>query len=192
MKLRKLDRDDALSMLEWMHDPSVVENLQADFASMRIEDCERFIESAQTAVHDLHLAIADDKDEYQGTVSLKHISGETAEFAIAIRKSTMGKGFSEYGMKEMLRIAFERLGLTAVYWCVSPENRRACRFYNKQGYRRFDVMKDSELYRDLVRGGTGQNTLPDIIGIGWTRRWQKGKTVPTEYSENLSFCGNAT
>ena len=152
MKLRKLDRDDALSMLEWMHDPSVVENLQADFASMRIEDCERFIESAQTAVHDLHLAIADDKDEYQGTVSLKHISGETAEFAIAIRKSAMGKGFSEYGMKEMLRIAFERLGLAAVYWCVSPENRRACRFYDKQGYRRFDVMKDSELYRDLVRG----------------------------------------
>ena len=191
MKLRKLDRDDALSMLEWMHDPSVVENLQADFASMRIEDCERFIESAQTAVHDLHLAIADDKDEYQGTVSLKHISGETAEFAIAIRKSAMGKGFSEYGMKEMLRIAFERLGLAAVYWCVSPENRRACRFYDKQGYRRFDVMKDSELYRDLVRGGTGRSRLPDTIGIGWTRRWQKGKTVPTEYSENLSSCGNA-
>lgn len=152
MKLRKLDKNDVPSMLEWMHDPSVVKNLQTNFASMQTEDCMRFIESAQNSIHDLHLAIVDDKDEYQGTVSLKHISGETAEFAIAIRKSAMGKGFSEYGMKEILRIAFERLGLGTVYWCVSPENRRACRFYDKQGYRRFDVMKDSELYRNLAQG----------------------------------------
>ena len=152
MKLRRLDRNDVPSMLEWMHDPSVVENLQTDFASMQAEDCVRFIESAQDAAHDLHLAIADDEDEYQGTVSLKHISGGNAEFAIAIRKSAMGKGFSEYGMREVLRIAFERLGLDTVYWCVSPGNRRACRFYDKQGYRRFDVMKDSELYGNLVLG----------------------------------------
>lgn len=191
MKLRRLELKDATLMLKWMHDPSVVEYLQADFASMQTEDCLRFIESAQNAAHDLHLAIADDEDEYQGTVSLKHISGGTAEFAIAIRKSAMGKGFSEYGMKEALRIAFERLGLDTVYWCVSPENRRACRFYDKQGYSRFHVMKDSGLYGDFVRGGTGRSRLPDTIGIGWTRRWQKGKTEPTEYSGNPSFCGNA-
>lgn len=170
MKLRKLKKNDAPLMLEWMHDPSVVENLQADFASMQAEDCLQFIESAQDAAHSLHLAITDDKNEYQGTVSLKHISEGTAEFAIVIRKSAMGKGLSEYGMKEMLRIAFERLGLDTVYWCVSPRNRRACRFYDRQGYRRFDIMEDAGLYRNLVQGGY----LPEqIADYHWYRAVRK-------------------
>ena len=33
MKLRQLNLTDAPLMLEWMHDPSVVENLQANFAA---------------------------------------------------------------------------------------------------------------------------------------------------------------
>jgi diamine N-acetyltransferase len=137
--LRRLQMKDAPLMLEWMHDPSVVENLQTDFASKTIQDCENFIIAAQDCSKDLHLSIVDDKDEYMGTVSLKHIQNGSAEFAIMVRKSAMGKGYSKYAMTEIIRIGFEELNLQSIYWCVSPENKRALRFYDKNGYQRVDA-----------------------------------------------------
>lgn len=139
MKLRKLKLKDADLMLEWMHDPFVVKDLQADFATKTITDCEAFINMAQNQVHNVHFAIVDEADTYMGTVSLKHITNECAEFAIAIRKSAMGKGFSKFGMAEIIRFGFENLDLKYIYWCVSAENVRAVRFYDKNGYKRVNA-----------------------------------------------------
>lgn len=141
MRLRKLELRDAPLMLEWMHDESVVENLQANFAAKTLTDCEAFIRSCADTSENLHMAIADDNDEYMGTVSLKHIRRDQgdAEFAVTIRACAMGKGFSQYGMKEIIRIGLEELGLEKVFWCVSPDNKRAVRFYDKNGYPRTDV-----------------------------------------------------
>lgn len=141
MNLRPLKLNDAPLMLEWMHDPSVVEGLQADFMSKTIEDCENFINASLTDDKNLHLAIADDSDEYQGTVSLKHIEGNTAEFAITIRKSAMGKGISKDAMKAIISKGLDELGLSSIYWCVSPDNARAVRFYDKNGYQRIPADK---------------------------------------------------
>ena len=145
MKLRKLDVKDAPFMLEWMHSADVVKNLQADFASKTITDCENFISSAQNSSKDLHLAIVDDNDEYMGTVSLKHITNKNAEFAITIRNKAMGKGFSKYGMNKIIEYGLKKYGLEEVYWCVSPENKRAVRFYDKNGYKRIIMNEVTEL-----------------------------------------------
>lgn len=153
MKLRKLKPDDAPLMLEWMHDPTVVEMLQADFASKTLEDCLAFIESAQNCTTDIHLAIVDDSDTYMGTVSLKHIANRTAEFAITVRKAAMGKGYSAYGMKTILLYGIRELGLEAIYWCVSPENKRAVQFYDKNRYLRTNQIPDSianRYHRELI------------------------------------------
>lgn len=133
MKLRELKMKDAEFMLEWMHDKDVVQHLQADFASKTLADCQAFIENSKNHSESLNLAIVDDQDEYMGTVSLKHIDNmeKSAEFAITMRKKAMGAGFSKYGMEEILRIGLEELGLKAIFWCVSVENQRAIRFYNK-------------------------------------------------------------
>lgn len=139
MKLRKLQSKDAELMLEWMHDESVTEYMQTNFASKSIEDCRRFVEAAQNASKNMHLAIVDDNDDYMGTVSLKNITEEDAEFAITIRKTAMGKGYSKYGMQEIIRVGFEELNLKIIYWCVSPENKRAVHFYDKNGYRRVEA-----------------------------------------------------
>lgn len=136
MYLRKLKQKDAPLMLEWMHDPSVVENLQTDFGKKTIEDCVKFIDASKDDNHDIHLAIADAADEYQGTVSLKHIDNSSAEFAITIRSSAMGCGIATEAMDKMIQYGFEEKGLTSIYWCVSPENKRAVRFYDKNGYHR--------------------------------------------------------
>lgn len=139
MRLRMLEKKDAPLMLEWMHDNSVVCELKTDFAKNTLTDCEKFIAAAQDKEHNLHLAVTDENDIYMGTVSLKHIYDKSAEFGIVIRPVAMGKGYSGYAMQEILRIAFEQMHLDNVFWCVSPRNERAVRFYDKNGYRRVAV-----------------------------------------------------
>lgn len=138
MKLRKLQIKDAPLMLEWMHDQSVTEYMQTNFASKSLEDCEDFIKKAQNISENIHLAIVDDNDSYMGTVSLKNIRDGYAEFAITIRKVAMGKGYSKFGMHEIIRVGFEVLNLQTIYWCVSLNNIRAIHFYDKNGYKRVD------------------------------------------------------
>ncbi len=144
MKLRKLEYKDAPLMLEWMHDSLVVEHLATDFASKTIEDCERFIEHSQYDEENLNLAIADEKDAYLGTVSLKHIDkvAGTAEFAITMRACAMGTGASAFGMSEIIKQGIEQLGLEAIYWCVSKKNQRAIRFYDKR-YSKTDIVPET-------------------------------------------------
>ena len=136
MKLRELEYKDAPFMLEWMHDLYVVENLKKNFKTKTLQDCLDFIASSQSTDKNLHLAIVDSADVYMGTVSLKNITEMDAEFAIVIRKFAMGKGYSQYAMTEIIRIGFEKLKLNKIYWCVDSDNKRAIKFYDKNGYQR--------------------------------------------------------
>lgn len=136
MNLRKLELKDAPFMLEWMHDSTVVEFMQADFARQTLDDCKAFIKNSWNDKSNLHLAIVDDQDIYMGTVSLKNIHNFSAEFAIAVRKTAMGKGYSKYGMQKVFAFGREHFGLKNIYWYVSSENMRAIKFYDKNGYQR--------------------------------------------------------
>lgn len=136
MKLRGLELKDAPLMLEWMHDESVVKNLRGNFKEKTLADCEAFILASADKKSDIHLAIVSDEDEYMGTVSLKNVdrSNNSAEFAITVRNSAMGRGYSWWGMEEIIRLAFEKYELDNVYWCVSRDNERAVRFYDKHNF----------------------------------------------------------
>ena len=155
MKLRKLQMKDAEFMLEWMHDESVVKYLHANFAEKTILDCREFIKSSENNTTCLHMAIVDENDTYMGTISLKCIRDSVAEFAISIRNSAMGKGYSSYGMKEIIKIGFEELKIEEIYWCVSKDNKRAIRFYDKNEYQKvngcnIDVIGYSKLQIDSL------------------------------------------
>ena len=141
MKLRKLKLKDAPLMLEWMHDVDVVRDLRNNFASKTIDDCRNFILNSSNNKECVHYAVVSNKDEYMGTVSLKDIDSQTnsAEFGIVVRKTAMGGGYSWFGMASIFKIAFERLGLDFIYWCVSEDNKRACRFYDKH---HFSILRD--------------------------------------------------
>lgn len=155
--LRKLEKKDASLMLEWMHDKDVVKFMKADFASKTIYDCDKFIDSARKeydiifsegrSLNDLigmslHLAITDSSNEYLGTVSLKHIEKNAAEFGVTIRKCAMGSGIAILSMNEIIKIGFCDLGLNQIFWCVGSDNARALRFYDKNGFTRFLLSKD--------------------------------------------------
>ena len=149
MKLRDLKLKDAPLMLEWMHDKSVVEDLRTNFLSKTMEDCQNFIQHSWEDKKNWNVAIVDEDDIYMGTVSLKNIKEDSAEFGITVRSCAMGKGYSIWAMNEVLRIGFEEYKVQKIYWCVSPDNKRACRFYDKNGFRKVDA---TEL--DMIEGYT--------------------------------------
>jgi len=136
-RLREFKQKDAELMLKWMHDPDVNHVFAAPFATFTLEKVRAFIESANANKEEnLHLACVDENDTYLGTVSLKNISreNENAEYAISFRKSAHGTGASRYATQEILRIAFEEMGLRRVYLYVLSINPRANRFYQKVGF----------------------------------------------------------
>ena len=111
-------------------------DLGSQYTSKTFEDCLMFIEKSWKDKKNLHLAAADQEDNYLGTVSLKNIRGGSAEFAIVICPDAMGTGLSAEAMKEMIRLGFEDMNLKWIYWCVSKKNQKALRFYDKNQYRR--------------------------------------------------------
>lgn len=194
MYLRKLEPKDAPLMLNWMHDESVVGKLHTDFSSKTLEDCNFFIKAAQDMTSDAHFAIASDEDEYMGTVSLKHIDRNTssAEFAITVRKEAMGRGYSWFGMEEIIKKAFEVFGLESVYWCVSRKNNRAVRFYDKHNFHEaLDISKDIlDRYADIddlkwysVLKGDVLDNRTVVAGCKVVHI----KTIPTVNAGELSF-----
>lgn len=192
MNLRRLEFKDAPLMLSWMHDESVVEKLHANFASRTLEDCENFIESSWNDKGNIHLAIASDTDEYMGTVSLKHIVDDTAEFAITVRAEAMGKGYSWFGMESIIEKAFSEYNLECVYWCVSKSNERAVRFYDKHNFHEaFDIPKKvKDRYADIgdlkwysLLKGDDFNSRDTVAGCKVIHI----KTIPTVNSGELSF-----
>lgn len=194
MYLRKLELKDAPLMLSWMHDESVVENLHTNFASKTLEDCENFIQASQDMINDIHFAIVSDEDEYMGTVSLKHIDriNNSAEFAITVRKESMGRGYSWFGMEEIIEKAFSDFGLESVYWCVSRKNKRAVRFYDKHNFHEaLDISKEildrykgiEELKWYSVLKGDVLDDRDTVAGCKVIRI----KTIPTVDAGELSF-----
>lgn len=198
MKLRNLKRKDAAFMLEWMHDDDVTEYLNTDFSMFVLEDCIKFIEYSTEKSQNAHYAIVSDDDEYMGTVSLKNIDLQTssAEFAITVRRSAMGKGYSWYGMTKILEIGFEKYNLESIYWCVLKENKRAVSFYDKHHFhealdipstikKRYEGIGNLKWYSVLVGDDykeTAQNRKKiagcKVINI---------KTIPTVNTGELSF-----
>ena len=142
MTLRRLKEKDANYMLEWMHDEEIINQFEQDFKKYNLEDCIKFIKNSNTN-DNMHFAIANDNDEYLGTISLKNISykNRNAEYAISMRKSAHGTGVAMEATKELLNKAFNELSLEKVYLNVLDKNCRAIRFYNKVGFKKEAVFE---------------------------------------------------
>lgn len=139
MRLRELRIEDSDKMLEWMHDSEIQKNFQRPMQTYTKQDVECFISKAQIkAQHGgmIHFAIVDEFDEYMGTISLKNIdmNSGNAEFAISLRRVAQGRGIAYEATLEILRYAFESIGLNKVYLNVLADNERAWRLYEKCGF----------------------------------------------------------
>ena len=134
--LRKLEEKDIDGMLEWMHDPSINRWFRFDPGEITEESTLQFIRNSFTEKN-RHYAVVNEIDEYLGTVSLEDIDHDNSHalFAISLRSCAIGTGAASAAAKELLRIAFEELGIERVYLNVLSDNKRARRFYEKAGFR---------------------------------------------------------
>ena len=139
MLLRKLQIKDAEGMLEWMHDENVQKGLRMNAAEKTKEDVIKFIKEASikpTEGGSVHFAIADESDQYLGTISLKNfdLNSLNAEYAICLRTEVQGKGIATEATKEILHLAFQKYNLERVYLSVLSENVRAIHMYEECGF----------------------------------------------------------
>lgn len=192
MYLRRLELKDAPLMLEWMHDTNVTGNLRKNFSEKTINDVEAFIKSSWESRCDLHLAIVSSEDIYMGTVSLKHIKEGSAEFAITVRSEAMCQGYSWFGMEEILKKAFCEMNLESVYWCVSRENTRAVRFYDKHNFH--EIIDVPESVQARYQGFDNLKWYSVLKGDKYVDgnsvagcRVIRIKTIPTVNAGELSF-----
>lgn len=147
-KLRYLEDKDAAGMLEWMHAEETKKIFQKDMSSMTEDKVLSFIRAAGENTVDkgfMHYAVVNEADEYLGTISLKDIDNvnKCAEYAVSFRKCAQGTGAASYATSEILRFAFEELGLHRVYLNVLTTNLRANSFYKKMGFKFEGTSRDS-------------------------------------------------
>lgn len=136
MRLRKLKYEDIPYMLEWMHDSDITYFLKANFSKSTEESQKGFIDNSFNENNVNFAIVEDDKDEYLGSISLKNINKEdqNAEYAICLRKNSIGKDIATKATTAILKYAFNELKLNRVYLNVVSENIRACKFYEKYGF----------------------------------------------------------
>lgn len=139
MHLRSLEEKDAEGILEWMHDPDIQKYFRFSAQDKTREDVFDFIKDAEIKPingRNIHYAIADDNNEYLGTISLKNVDLQSmsAEYAICLRKCAQGKGIATWATKEVLKKAFEEFHFQRVYLNVLSDNEKAIRLYKKCGF----------------------------------------------------------
>lgn len=167
--LRRLEQKDAPFMLEWMHDRTITCNFRYPFENMTLEKVETFIKYSFDEENQ-HFAITDDTDEYLGTISLKHISetNHNAEYAIVTRKKAHGTGIAARATMEILKYAFDDLGLHRVYLTVLSDNIAARKLYENCG---FDLEGE---FRDMIRlEGRYRNQAGYAI-LNWKEKTMEG------------------
>ena len=170
--LRNLQIKDAELMYEWMCDDTVLKGLQAHaYKNKTIEDCIKFInESNDEAASTIncHMAIVDESDVYQGTVSLKRIDHDykDAEFALVLRRKAQKHGYAQAAMKEIMELAFTKYGLDEVYWNVLKNNELAIRLYTRGGYKKLEKVSERRM-ADIPRRADGK--AEDVLFFGITK-----------------------
>lgn len=145
--IRKLKSADAERMLEWMHDDDITKHLRLNGRNATKDDVLLFIENAKDESINLHRAVVNQSDDYLGTISLKNIDQEKkeAEYAIAMHPVALGTGAAFVASEQILKVAFEQLGLQRVYLNVLEENERAVRFYTKLSALGFKLEKQTTM-----------------------------------------------
>lgn len=139
MHLRSLEEKDVEGMLEWMNDPDIQRCFRFSAQEKTRKEVLDFIKGAEIRPTDgknIHYAIADDNNEYLGTISLKNVDlqSRNAEYAISLRRCAQGKGIATWATKEILKKAFEEFQLQRVYLNVLSDNEKAIRLYEKCGF----------------------------------------------------------
>ena len=113
----------------------------------------------------LELAITDkDSGDFIGLVHLEDIKKphSRAEFGISIQNpDNLSKGYGTDATRVMLWIAFNILGLHSIYLDTIADNTRAIHTYEKVGFKRVGLLRETEFLDGAYKGLLVMDILRD-------------------------------
>jgi len=168
--LRPLVKADAPRLAAIVNDPSVSRTLRAN-GRVSVAAQELFIDSLATAPADLVLGVAAASDgRLLGAAGLHHLDdpARKAELGIFLGPPPeWGHGHGTEAVALLLRHAFEDLRLHRVWLHVHADHDRALRVYERLGFRREGLLRDS---------GRRTDGFVDVVSMGiLADEWAAGR-----------------
>ncbi len=163
IRLRAFEKEDLEIVLGWVNDEEVTQYLSDSliYPVSRTDEV-KWLESISNANHkEKVLAIETMSGKLIGSVGLTNINWveRKAEMGIMIgEKDQWNKGYGSEAVREILRLAFEKMNLNRIYLRVFENNPRAIKVYERCGFRREGVLR-----HDHFRGQRYFDTI--IMGI---------------------------
>ena len=140
VSIRKFEYGDIEKKVEWINNPLINEYLHYDIP-ITVDGTKKWFESKSANRYDCVI-------EYDGVpiglIGLLQIDdvNQKAEYYISLGEiDYLGKGVASKATELILNYAFIDLQLNKVYLNVDADNSRACRFYDKSGFKKEGYFK---------------------------------------------------
>lgn len=144
--LRPLEQEDVPTCLRWINDPEVTRTLAA-YRPLNEPREREWFEGHYKDDREIILAIVLKKqDKHVGNTGLHRIDWKNRETELGImigETEEWNKGYGTEAIGLMLDYGFERLNLHRIYLRVYANNPRAIRCYEKAGFQREGVLRES-------------------------------------------------
>ncbi len=149
IEIRKFEAADIPKKVEWINNPENNQFLHYDLP-LEVEKTQVWFSRVQDRTDRYDGVILADGVPC-GTIGLLNIDmrNRKAEYYIAMGETSLkGKGVSTEATRQMLRYAFEELGLNRVYLYTETENIPAQRLFEKTGF-----VREGQIREDLFSRG---------------------------------------
>ena len=148
VRIRAYERGDAAHVVKWMNDEEVTRFLGPHliYPTSSVE-FEKWLEGNSAVSSNMKSFVIETLGgEYLGSMALTEINwvDRSAEVHIVIgAKAFWGKGYGKDAMHTLLRLAFDKMNLHRVWLRVYSNNERAIASYEKCGFKREGLMRQT-------------------------------------------------
>ncbi len=169
VRLRGYEKSDAATLVKWFSDEEVTDHIGTTAFPVTRAAQERAIERTQAPdSDDKGFAIETLAGETIGDCGLRAFNwiSRKAELYITIGdKSCWNRGYGTDTVKVLLRLGFEKMNLNSVFLTTLATNQRAIRCYEKCGFTREGLLRQSS----FVRGQYVDVVPMSILRADWER-----------------------
>ena len=165
--LRPLERDDAELIVAWLRNRELTWSLGDFFPAADVRAVADGIERLYRSGHDLLLGVVRrDTDTLIGITELHHLDLDNRQASFGLLIGQTGEGYGPEVAGLVLDYAFGSLALNRVWVQVDERNTRGIRAYQKAGFRREGLLRESR----YVDGRYHNTLLMAVLRGEWRAR----------------------
>ena len=141
VSIREFECGDIEKKVEWINNPLINEYLHYDIP-ITIDGTKKWFESKSSNRYDFVIEYDGLPIGLIGLLQIDHVN-QKAEYYISLGElDYLGKGIASKATELILKYAFENLNLNKVYLNVDADNNRACKLYEKSGFKKEGYFKN--------------------------------------------------